>query len=101
MTPDVPGNAARASDLLEQLALELAFTAAGAAVPPPIGDVLEQLTATCAAAPEPIRQAVTACRHWVAEDADLVGRHGSQASGIRFSSCPTTSTPFRPPRIGS
>ena len=69
MTPDVPGNAARASDLLEQLALELAFTAAGAAVPPPIGDVLEQLTATCAAAPEPIRQAVTACRHWVAEDA--------------------------------
>ena len=69
MTPDVPGNAARASDLLEQLALELAFTAAGAAVPPPIGDVLEQLTAACAAAPEPIRQAVTACRHWVAEDA--------------------------------
>ncbi|MEI6505298.1 MAG: chemotaxis protein CheA [Planctomycetota bacterium] len=69
MTPDVPGNAARASDLLEQLALELAFTAAGAAVPPPIGDVLEQLTAACAAAPEPIRQAVMACRHWVAEDA--------------------------------
>ena len=49
MTPDVPGNAARASDLLEQLALELAFTAAGAAVPPPIGDVLEQLTARPAA----------------------------------------------------
>ncbi|MEX0670034.1 MAG: chemotaxis protein CheA [Pirellulales bacterium] len=69
MTPAVPGNAARASDLLERLALELAFTAAGAAVPPPIGDMLEQLTAACAAAPEPIRQAVAACRHWVAEDA--------------------------------
>ncbi|MGI9176573.1 MAG: chemotaxis protein CheA [Pirellulales bacterium] len=63
------GDAARASGLLEQLGLELAFAAAGAPVPPAIRDALDNLDAVCAAAPGPIQQAVAACRHWLARDA--------------------------------
>jgi len=69
MTPDVPNAAVRASGLLQQLALELAFALPDAAAPPAIGAVLDQLATTCAAAPEPIRQAMAACRHWLAHDA--------------------------------
>ncbi len=61
--------ATRASGLLEQLGLELAFASAGAAVPSAIGDLLIQLDAACAASPAAIRQAVAACRHWLARDA--------------------------------
>jgi len=69
MTPDVSNAAVRASGLLQQLALELAFALPDAAAPPAIGAVLDQLATTCAAAPEPIRQAMAACRHWLAHDA--------------------------------
>lgn len=69
MTPDVPNAAVRASGLLQQLALELAFALPDAAAPPALGAVLDQLATTCAAAPEPIRQAMAACRHWLAHDA--------------------------------
>ena len=69
MTPGASGNANRASGLLEQLGLELAFASAGAPAPPAIGDVLASLNEACEAAPEPIRRAVAACRHWLARDA--------------------------------
>jgi two-component system chemotaxis sensor kinase CheA len=68
MTSDRHGDAARTGRLLEQLALELAFATAGAAPPPALGGLLEQLAAASAAAPEPIRQAVSACRHWLSRD---------------------------------
>ena len=68
MTRGDAGGAARASGLLEQLGLELAFASAGAAAPPAIGDLLITLEAACADAPEPIRRAVAACRHWLARD---------------------------------
>jgi hypothetical protein len=43
MTPEASGNADRASGLLEQLGLELAFASAGEPAPPAIGDVLASL----------------------------------------------------------
>jgi two-component system chemotaxis sensor kinase CheA len=69
MMSGASGNAARAGGLLEQLGLELAFASPGTPAPPAIGHVLSQLDMACADAPEPIRQAVAACRHWLARDA--------------------------------
>ena len=47
----------------------MAFAAADAPAPAAIGHVLSQLDVACADAPEPIRRAVAACRHWLARDA--------------------------------
>ncbi len=69
MTTGRDSAAAQTGSLLEQLAVELAFATAGAAAPPALGGLLDQLAASSAAAPEPIRQAVAACRHWLAGDA--------------------------------
>jgi two-component system chemotaxis sensor kinase CheA len=69
MTDGAPAQAAPAGVLLEQLGLELAFASAGTPAPPVIGDLLSQLETACAEAPEPIRQAVAACRQWLARDA--------------------------------
>lgn len=66
MTPGDPGAAAQVGGLLEQLGLELAFTSAGTAASPAINDVLARLDAACAGGPAAIRQAVAACRHWLA-----------------------------------
>ncbi len=68
MTHGSSGGATRASSLLEQLGLELAFASAGTAAPAAFGDLLGQLDAACAAAPGPIPQAVAACRQWLARD---------------------------------
>ena len=69
MTTGRDSAAAQTGSLLEQLAVELAFATAGAAAPPALGGLLDSLAASSAAAPEPIRQAVAACRHWLAGDA--------------------------------
>jgi len=68
MTTGRDSAAAQTGSLLEQLAVELAFATAGAAAPPALGGLLDHLAASSAAAPEPIRQAVAACRHWLARD---------------------------------
>jgi two-component system chemotaxis sensor kinase CheA len=69
MTSDREAAAAQTGGLLEQLALELAFATAGAPPPPAIAGLLDQLATASETAPEPIRQAVAACRHWLAHDA--------------------------------
>ena len=61
--------AAAAGALLQQLALELAFTEPSAAVSATIGELVARIDAACAAAPEPIRRAVAAARGWLAGDA--------------------------------
>ena len=69
MTPPASGDAARASGVLERLGLELAFASVGAAPPPAVGELLDELEAASADAPEPIRRAVVACRERLAGDA--------------------------------
>ncbi len=71
--------AARAGALLQQLGLDLAF-ADSSAPAASLRGLLAELDAACAAAPDPIRQAVAACRGWLA---DGPGRDTLSADVIR------------------
>lgn len=60
------GNAARASALLEQLALDLAFVQAGATPASSICGLVARIDEACVAAPQAVRHAIAACRRWLA-----------------------------------
>ena len=61
------GNAARASALLEQLALDLAFVQAGTTPASSICGLVARIDEACVAAPQAVRHAIAACRRWLAE----------------------------------
>lgn len=65
------GNAARASGLLERLALELAFVEPDATASASISELVARIDDACTAAPDPVRQAIAACRRWLAGSATL------------------------------
>jgi two-component system chemotaxis sensor kinase CheA len=60
------GNAARASALLEQLALDLAFVQAGTTPASSICGLVARIDEACVAAPQAVRHAIAACRRWLA-----------------------------------
>jgi two-component system, chemotaxis family, sensor kinase CheA len=60
------GNAARASALLEQLALDLAFVQAGTTPASSICGLVARIDEACCAAPQAVRHAIAACRRWLA-----------------------------------
>jgi len=60
------GDAARASALLEQLALDLAFVQAGTTPASSIRGLVARIDEACAAAPQAVRHAIAACRRWLA-----------------------------------
>jgi two-component system chemotaxis sensor kinase CheA len=59
------GNAARASALLEQLALDLAFVQAGTTPASSICGLVARIDEACVAAPQAVRHAIAACRRWL------------------------------------
>jgi two-component system chemotaxis sensor kinase CheA len=61
--------ATAAGALLQQLALELAFTEQSAAVTATVGELVARIDTACAAAPDALRRAVATARRWLARDA--------------------------------